>query len=1421
MRVGRQPYVFPGATAVSTLVWQPVGPFQVKTSAWGLVTGRIISLAADPSDPSGNSVFVGTAGGGIWKSTNAAADPASVSFSPLTDTSGAFSSVAISSLSIGAVSAQPGGTGVVLGGTGDPNNALDSWYGVGILRSTDDGNTWSLIPQAISPVNSANTYDFTGNAFAGFAWSSVDPGLVVAAVADSEYGDLLGSPDSQAIRGLYYSSDAGKSWQLATIQDGSTIIQAAGRNVVGGNDATSVVWNPIRKRFYAAIRYHGYYESSDGITWARLAGQPGAGLSPSACPADPGLPGSPACPIFRGVLAVQPVTGDMFALTVDQNNIDQGLWRDACNLAAGACASPVQFADPIADQPLESAPGDKTIPNAAYDLVLAAVPSQQDTLLFAGATDIWRCSLANSCVWRNTTNSRTCDSAQVAPAQHAIESTFGASGLLYFGNDGGLWRTTDAVAQQQSPCSPDDAAHYQNLNSAIGSLAQVEAFSQDPADSSTLLAALGALGTAAPAAASGPWNQVLDGEGDAVAIDPSDPSNWYATSEFGVGINRCTVGKSCDIAAFGNVAIGEPQVDNDVQLIPAPWILDPLDPSRIILGTCRIWRGSADGQNWNQNSLLSGILDGQSASSCNGNAEIRALAVAPVSGLSPSSERIYAGMAGSLDGGGLLPGHIFTAVVDDSSQSSTTTWTDLYSSPVSNASLQPQFDPGGFDISSIDIDPHDPTAQTIYVTVQGYSTPEQPEPILYRSTDGGAHWLDITANLPPVPASSVVVDPNDANIVYVALDTGVYYTLNVASCSSPGAVCWNVLGDGLPNAPVTALMAVANGSDRLLRAATWGRGIWQTQLLTSSMQFTTATLSPAALTFPDQAAQTASTPQTVTLSNTGTHPLTVTSVSIQGDFNETDNCASVSLGNGKACSFQVVFDPSAAGPRQGSLTIYANVSGGQLVLPLSGTGLPPGKVVLTPSSLAFAATTVNSTSAPQSITVANTGSSSVTLSGESISGDFAIDASTCQSTLPPQTACDLRIVFKPATSGLRAGELIVTSSSGKFTAALSGTGQTAPTDALSPASLTFAPQQVGTSSPAQLITLSNTGDAPLTSIAATATGDFHAVNNCGSLLQGHATCTIAVSYVPAATGQESGTLTVSDVLRSQTIALSGTGIAPPGISATPKSLDFGNLAVGSTSSAQTVTLTNNGGFVLTTLAATVTKGFAIASSTCPATLPIGSTCAIGITFSPTVPGPVTGSLAVSAANLPQPLAVALAGAGADFSIAVAGSSSAVITSGQSAVFTLQLAALDNTSGTVSLACTGAPKNSTCTLNPSSIAVSAANTSSVTVTVATSVPPTSSALRPPAPWKIALPSLAMIFPLGWAGLRRRKRGLVALLALVALLVVPSGCGVTASSGASSGGGSGAQNSTPPGDYVITVTGTMANIVHSVAVKLTVQ
>ena len=725
----------PANVPLST-AWQPMGPVQVSTALYGAVTGRVTSVAVDPADSSSNTVYLGTTGGGVWKSTNAAGPAGAVHFLPLTDTLPAFSansaSSAVPSLSIGAVSVQPGGTGVVLAGTGDPNDALDSYYGTGLLRSADAGQTWTLVPGSRDGV--AGNHSFFGEGFAGFAWSGLAPQLVVAAVSSSFEGTLTkASVAGASVRGLYYSTDAGVTWQMSTVIDDGQVVQSAQSNFGSyeGNAATSVVWNPLRQRFYAAIRFHGVYESADGLIFTRVAVQPGNTLSAAACPARPGDVGLSTCPIFRGVLAVQPVSGDLFALFADSNSVDGGLWQDVCNASGGSCGGDVAWANRLNNGLMDDPSG--VLPQPDYNLVLAAMPAATalnatDTLLFAGTGDLFRCSLTGGCSLRNTTNATTgCAApAMVSPGQHAIDWQVNAANTaeprIFFGNDGGLWRSLDGVRQQSMPCSADDATHFDNLNRGLGSLAEIIGLASDPADANTVLVALGANGsaaasTAAQATAQAAWAQLGTGESGSVAIDQAEPLNWFAQSGAGVAIHGCNLGSACGPADFaGTPPIGEPQVSGDLSLSSPPFLLDPGLSTNVLVGTCRVWRGpTAGGTAWSASNGISPTLTGPNDGVCNAsNGEIRSLAAgaAPVVGSSSQdsgSPVIYAGLAGAGDGGTAFGGRIF-ATKTGGTGTGAHGWMEITSGPVVNdPSGAGQFNPGHFDLSSIAVDPHDPT----------------------------------------------------------------------------------------------------------------------------------------------------------------------------------------------------------------------------------------------------------------------------------------------------------------------------------------------------------------------------------------------------------------------------------------------------------------------------------------------------------------------------------------------------------------------------------------------------------------------------------------------------------------------------------------------------------------------------------------
>src|SRR6266702_1202141 len=134
---------------------------------------------------------------------------------------------------------------------------------------------------------------------------------------------------------------------------------------------------------------------------------------------------------------------------------------------------------------------------------------------------------------------------------------------------------------------------------------------------------------------------------------------------------------------------------------------------------------------------------------------------------------------------------------------------------------------------------------------------------------------------------------------------------------------------------------------------------------------------------------------------------------------------------------------------------------------------------------------------------------------------------------------------------------------------------------LSPSSLTFANQLVGTTSAAQTVTLTNTGNTTLNMTSIAASGDYAQTNTCGTSVAAGASCTINVTFTPTAVGTRTGAITITDDASGspQTVSLTGTGIASA-VSLSPSSLTFANQLVGTTSAAQTITLTNTGNTTL-------------------------------------------------------------------------------------------------------------------------------------------------------------------------------------------------------------------------------------------------
>src|SRR5208282_2335119 len=153
--------------------------------------------------------------------------------------------------------------------------------------------------------------------------ASGQTGTVVAAMAATTEGITDDALTSNTFRGLYTSTDAGQTWTYDALFSSAS----------EATSATSVVYDSAANNnaglFFAALRYHGFYSSPDGLTWTRLANQPGVSglLSTTACPQNY----ITTCPIYRSEISVVPGRNEMYvwfiSLDTNENPVDQGIWQ--------------------------------------------------------------------------------------------------------------------------------------------------------------------------------------------------------------------------------------------------------------------------------------------------------------------------------------------------------------------------------------------------------------------------------------------------------------------------------------------------------------------------------------------------------------------------------------------------------------------------------------------------------------------------------------------------------------------------------------------------------------------------------------------------------------------------------------------------------------------------------------------------------------------------------------------------------------------------------------------------------------------------------------------------------------------------------------------------------------------------------------
>ncbi len=394
--------------------------------------------------------------------------------------------------------------------------------------------------------------------------------------------------------------------------------------------------------------------------------------------------------------------------------------------------------------------------------------------------------------------------------------------------------------------------------------------------------------------------------------------------------------------------------------------------------------------------------------------------------------------------------------------------------------------------------------------------------------------------------------------------------------------------------------------------------------------------------------------QPVVLTNTGNSSVTISQLSVTGaGFTAGGFAVPLTLAAGQSAALTVAFSPTVAGTVTGSVSVLSNATNSPTTIALSGSGTAQTlQLTASTTSLNFGSVLVGTSSNSKTITFANTGNSSVTISQVTVAGaGFTASGIVTPMTLAAGQSASLTVVFSPTVAGSITGNVsaISNATNSPTTIALSGSGS-AQTFQLTPSvtSLNFGNVLVGSTSSTKTVSITNTGNSGVTISQLTAAGTGFTATGITlplTLAAGQST-SIGATFTPSVAGSSSGSLTLLSTATNSptTVTLSATGVQPQ-IAVVPNAVSFGNVAVGS-SNTQTMTIQNSGtANLMVTQAALSGQGFAVSGLALPLTVAPGGSAAFTVSFTPTLASNFSASLSLVSNAPSSPLAVALSGTG--------------------------------------------------------------------------------------------------------------------------------------------------------------------------------
>jgi len=501
----------------------------------------------------------------------------------------------------------------------------------------------------------------------------------------------------------------------------------------------------------------------------------------------------------------------------------------------------------------------------------------------------------------------------------------------------------------------------------------------------------------------------------------------------------------------------------------------------------------------------------------------------------------------------------------------------------------------------------------------------------------GLQFAAVSGGAAPPPQSVAISNAGAGTVAWTATTSQPWIALGQSAGTAPANLTVSVNPSGLAPGTYSAIVTVAaTGASNSPQTVT-------VELTLSAPPVVPVALSlvPASIVGPGNSAG------TVTLSGPAPTGGAAVALSVDTSVVQVPSIVSVAAGLTSAS-----FTLSALAPV--STTTAVVTASYNAVATSASLIVQPGIAAATlfPTKLTFGAI-VGSSSQAKTVTLSNSGTTTLSLGGIAASGDY-VQGNKCPPSLAPGLSCVIAVAFRPSTGGVVLGALTISDNAGNSPQIVNLSGVGVNSVSTSPSNFAFGTVTVGAASKPQVLTVTNNSAAAV-SLGLTASADYLVGGSgtapCGPNLAARASCTAMITFTPSQNGFIAGTIAISGpsfATQLLTLTGSGAGGAPSPFAFSPSYVNFTSQLVSTTSASQTVTITNVAATTVNILSMAASAGFAAAggaSQPCGGALAAHATCTFAVTFTPSAIGATDGSVAFMTNSRTGPLIYTLLGTG--------------------------------------------------------------------------------------------------------------------------------------------------------------------------------